>query len=65
MMGLTSHISFISDTFPSYHVYFSLMTSMKMMGMGPDHMVRDLLHFALSILLVLSVAVDLEFLVDS
>ena len=55
MMGLKSHISCLSDTFSSYHVYFSLMMIMTIMVLGPGHMVRDLFHFLLKILLVVSV----------
>ena len=55
MMGLTSHISCLSDVFSSYCVSFSLMTSLKMMVMGPGHLVRALFHFPLKIPLVVSV----------
>ena len=61
-MGLTSNISCIYDPFSSYHVYFSLMTSLTMTGMVPGHLVRALFHFPMEIPLVVSVAEDLEFL---
>ena len=45
MMGLTSHLSCLSEVFSSYRVYFSSMMSLTMMGLGPGHLVRVLLHF--------------------
>ena len=54
-MGLTSHISWVYETFSSYRVFFSLMTSLTMMGLDPGHLVRALFHF-LKILLIVSVA---------
>ena len=62
-MGLTSHLSCVYDTFSYYCVSFSLMTnltmissmtSITMMVLGPDYLVRALFHF-LKILLVVSV----------
>ena len=47
MMGLTNHLSWVYDILSSYHVFFSLMTSLKMMGLGLAHMVRGFFHFAL------------------
>ena len=44
MMGLMIHLSFIFDAFSSYGVYFSLMTSLKTMGLGPGHLVRARFH---------------------
>ena len=55
MMGLTSHLSCLSDVFSSYRVYFSLMTILTMMVLGPGHLLRALFHFPLKIPLVLSV----------
>ena len=55
-MGLTSHFPCVYDAFPSYRVYFSLMISLTMMGLGPGHLVRALLHFPLENLLFVSVA---------
>ena len=63
-MGLTSHLSCVYDDFSSYRVSFSLMTSLTMMGLGPDHLVRALFHFHLKNPLVVSVA-QLGKLVDS
>ena len=62
MMGLTSHLSYVYEFFSSYRVYFSLMTSLKIIGLeaGPGHLVRALFHFTLKILLVVSVAQDLK-----
>ena len=40
MKGLTSHLSCAYDTFSSYCVSFSLMTSLTMMVLGLGHMVR-------------------------
>ena len=51
--------------FFSYRVYFSLMMSFTIMGMGLGHLVHALFHPALEIMLVVSVAEDLAFLVDS
>ena len=45
-MGLTSHISCVYDAFSSYHVSFSLMTSLTMMGLDPGHLVRSLYIFS-------------------
>ena len=55
MMGLTSHISCVYDTFSSYHVSFSLTTSLTMMGLSPGHLVCALFHIPLRIPLVVSV----------
>ena len=60
MMGLTSHLSCISNTFSSYPFSFSLMTILTMMGLGQGHMLRALFHFPLEISLVVSVVEDLK-----
>ena len=52
MMGLTSHLSCVYNTFSYYRVSFSLMTSLTMMGMGPGHLVCALLLFPLKIRLL-------------
>ena len=57
-MGLTSHLSCISDDFSSHRFSFSLITILTMMGLGPGHLVRALLHSALEITLVVSVSED-------
>ena len=56
MMGLTSHISFTSDVFSYYRVYFASVKNLKMMGLGPVFLVRLFFRFALAIILVVSVA---------
>ena len=56
MMGLMSHISCIYDDFSSYRVYFSVMTSLKMMVLVPGHLVRALFRFSMKILLIVSVS---------
>ena len=55
MIGLTSDLSCLSDTFSSYHVYFSLMMILTMMVLGLGHLIRALFHFSMEILLVVSV----------
>ena len=60
MMVLMRHLSCILDAFYFYRVYFSSMTSLTMMGLGPGHLVRALLHFPLEITLVVSVDQDLK-----
>ena len=55
MMVLMSHLSCVYNAFSSYRVYFSMTTSLAMMGLGPGHLVRALSHF-LKILLVVPVA---------
>ena len=55
MMGLTSHLYYAYNSFSSYCVNFSVMTSLTMMVLVPGHLVRALFHFALKILLVVSV----------
>ena len=55
MMGLTSHLSCVYDTFSSYRVSFSLMTIMTVMVLVMGYLVRALFHFPLEILLVVSV----------
>ena len=65
MMGRTSHFSFISDAFSSSCVSFSSAVILKMMGLGLGHQVRAIFRFSLAIPLVVSVAEDLAFLVDS
>ena len=68
-----SHISCFYDDFSSYCASFSLMTSLTMvsfmmnmtvMVLGPGYLVHALFHF-LKNMLVVSVAEDLAFLVDS
>ena len=56
MMGLTSHLFCVYDALSSYCVYFSLMMSLTMMGLGLGHLVHALFHFPLKILFVVSVA---------
>ena len=56
MMDLMSHLSCVYNAFSSYRVYFSLITSLTMMGLGPGNMVRTLFHFPLKNPLVVSVA---------
>ena len=56
MMGLTSHLSCVYDIFSYYHASFYSMTILKMMGLGPGHLVCALFYFPLKILLVVSVA---------
>ena len=56
MMGLASHISCVYDTFSSYHISFSSMTSLTMMVMGTGNLVHALFRFPLTVLLVVSVA---------
>ena len=65
-MSLTSTVSYLSNTFSLYCVYFCLiyciwyhsmnqissMTSLTMMGLTPGPLVRALFHFALLNLLV-------------
>ena len=46
IMGLTSNLSCVYDTFSSYRVCFYLIMSLKMMGLGPGHLVLSLFHFA-------------------
>ena len=58
MMAMTIHLSCIYDTFSSYRVYFSLMKSLAMIGLGLGHLVESLFHFALAITLVMSVVED-------
>ena len=58
MMGLPSHLYCIYNNFSSYSVSFSSMSSLKMIGMGPVHLVYPLFHFVLAIMLVVSVAED-------
>ena len=55
MMGLTSHISCFHNTFSSYRISFSFMTSLKIMVLGPGHLVRAIFH-SLTYPLVVSVA---------
>ena len=52
MMVLTILLSCAYDTFSSYHISFSSMTSLTMMVIGPGHPVRTVSHFPLKILLV-------------
>ena len=54
-MSLMSHLSCVYNAFSSYCFYFSLMTILAMMGLGPGHLVRALFHFVKK-LLVVSVA---------
>ena len=54
-MGLTSHLPYVYVVFSSYHVSFSLMTSLTIKVLGPGHLVRALFNFPLRILLVVSV----------
>ena len=54
-MGLTNHLSCLSDAFSFYSVYFPLMTIMTMTILGPRHMVSSLFHFSLQIPLLVSV----------
>ena len=61
-MDMTSHLSCLSDDFYFCRVSFSLVMSLIMMGLGPGHLVRALLHFALTIPLVVSVVLALAFL---
>ena len=63
MMGLTSYRSCISDTFSSYRISFSSMTSLTMTSLGLVHLVHAFFHFPLEIPLVVSVAEDLPFLI--
>ena len=60
MMGMTINISCVYNAFSAYRVYFSLMTSLTIMVLGPVHLLRALFHFPLAILLVVSVAQDLK-----
>ena len=62
-MVLTSNPSCFYDDFSFYCVYFSLMTNLMMMVLGPGHLVRAIFHFSLKILLVISV--DYFHLVES
>ena len=62
MMDLTSHLSYISDTFYSYRVSFSLMTSLTIMGLDPGHLVRARFYSALIVTLVVLVALFMAFL---
>ena len=55
MMGLTSHLSFVYNTFSSYTVFIPMMMILTIMVLGPGHLVRALFHIALAILLVVSV----------
>ena len=55
MVGLTGHISYVYDTFSSYRVSFSSMTSLTMIFLVPDNLVPALFHFPLKIPLVVSV----------
>ena len=55
MVGLTGHISYVYDTFSSYRVSFSSMTSLTMIFLVPENLVPALFHFPLKILLVVSV----------
>ena len=64
MMGPTSHISCVYDNFSSYRIYFSLMMSITMIGLGLGHMVHALFHLPLENLSVVSVA-QLGTLVES
>ena len=54
-MGITNHIFCVYNAFSSCSVSLYLMMSLTMMGLGPGYMVRDLFHFLLEILLVVSV----------
>ena len=45
VMGMTSHLSWISDAFSSYRVSFSLMMSLTIMGLGQGRLVRALFTF--------------------
>ena len=54
-MGLTSHIYCLSNTFSSYHDYFSLMKIMTAVVLGPGHLVRSHFRFSLKIMLVVAV----------
>ena len=56
MMGLMSHLSCVYNVFSSYRVYFSLITSLTMMILGPGNMVRTLFHFPMKNPLAVSVA---------
>ena len=60
-MGLTSDFSSISNDLSYYRVYFSLATSVTMMSMGLGHLVRARFHIAMENLLVVSVALVMEF----
>ena len=60
-MGLTSHLSYAYDAFSSYHVSFSLMssltkmslmTSLTMMVLGPGYLVHALFYFLKFLLIV-------------
>ena len=44
------------DAFSSYRVSYSSMKSLRMMGLGPVHLVRALFHYPLASPLVVSVA---------
>ena len=55
-MGMMSHISDAYDAFYFYRFSFSSMTSLTMMVLGPDHLVRVLFHFPLKVHLVMGVA---------
>ena len=54
-MDLTNHLFGAYDTFYSYRVYFSSVMSLTTMGLGLVPLVRELFHFVLTILLVVSV----------
>ena len=56
MIVLRSHISCGYEAFYSYRISFSLITSLKMMGLGPGHLVQYLFRFSLEITLVVSLA---------
>ena len=58
-MGLTSHLSCAYDNFSPYCVYFSSMTSLTMIVLGPIHPVHALFNFSLKFLLVVWVAQNL------
>ena len=56
MMDMTSHLSYVYDTFSSNRVSFSSMTSLTIMVLVPGHLVCAIPHFPLKIPLVMSVA---------
>ena len=62
-MDLASHLSCVFDAFSSYRVSFSLMTSLRMMCLGPGHQVRALIHFLKNALVMLVVQIQLVVLV--
>ena len=56
MKGLAIHISCFMTLFLLITFLFSSMTSLRMMGLGPVHLVRALFHYPLASPLVVSVA---------